>query len=392
MKTLVVAPQPFFTARGTPLSVYYRSLVMAEQGAEIDLLTYGSGMNVRIPGVRIVRVPRLAFLEPLPIGPSWAKVLLDVFMIFATMGLLIRHRYRVVHAHEEGVFWCRFLKPIFRFRLIYDMHSSLPQQLENFGFTRSPLLIGLFRILEGSCVKAADAIVTVCPDLTSYAVGLGADPSRVMLIENAMIDEVRLADSDTNEAPDMARPQVDFPAGNPTILYAGTFEAYQGVDVLIRAFSRVVTRRPDARLLLVGGNDRQVTGMRELADSLGLSGSCLFTGHVSRKAAIAFAKAAQVLVSLRLRGGNTPLKIYELLASGRPMVATRVWAHTQILDDDVCFLVEPDPDSMAEGLLVALNDERETARRIANALARFERDYTRRAYEQKIRHLLTLVA
>ena len=53
-------------------------------------------------------------------------------MILWTIGLLARHRYAVVHAHEEAVFWCRFLKPVFRFRLIYDMHSSLPQQLENF--------------------------------------------------------------------------------------------------------------------------------------------------------------------------------------------------------------------------------------------------------------------
>jgi hypothetical protein len=36
---LVISPQPFFTPRGTPFSVYYRALVMAEQGVEIDLLT-----------------------------------------------------------------------------------------------------------------------------------------------------------------------------------------------------------------------------------------------------------------------------------------------------------------------------------------------------------------
>ena len=147
MKLLVVAPQPFFTPRGTPFSVYYRTLVTAEQGVRIDLLTYGVGQDVDIPGVRIVRVPRLRWLEPVPVGPSWRKLVLDVLMVFWTIGLLLRHRYQVVHAHEESVFWCRFLKPIFRFRLIYDMHSSLPQQLENFRFTKSRLLIGAFKAL-----------------------------------------------------------------------------------------------------------------------------------------------------------------------------------------------------------------------------------------------------
>ena len=70
MKALVVAPQPFFSPRGTPFSVYYRTLVMAEQGLEIDLLTYGEGQDVDIPGVRIVRIPRFGFLGPVPIGPS----------------------------------------------------------------------------------------------------------------------------------------------------------------------------------------------------------------------------------------------------------------------------------------------------------------------------------
>ena len=49
MKALVIAPQPFFSPRGTPLSVYYRTLVTAEFGVSIDLLTYGEGWDIDIP-------------------------------------------------------------------------------------------------------------------------------------------------------------------------------------------------------------------------------------------------------------------------------------------------------------------------------------------------------
>ena len=62
MKALVVAPEPFFSPRGTPLSVYYRTEVMAELGVEIDLLTYGQGEDVQLPGVRILRIPAFAWL------------------------------------------------------------------------------------------------------------------------------------------------------------------------------------------------------------------------------------------------------------------------------------------------------------------------------------------
>ena len=392
MRTLVVAPQPFFTSRGTPLSVYYRALAMAEQGVEIDLLTYGSGKNVRIPGVRVIRVPRLKFLEPLPVGPSWSKLLLDVLMVPWTVGLLLRRRYRVVHAHEEAVFWCWLLKPVFRFRLIYDMHSSLPQQLVNFRFTRSRLLIATFGALERRSVDAADAIITICPDLTHHAVKRGADPARVLMIENSMIDEVKFERRAPAGATDPGHPPAVFGPEHEVILYAGTFEAYQGVDLLVAAFARVLRQNPAARLLLIGGTGEQVAQMRNLADSLGLGETCVMTGHLPRATVIGYVAPARIVVSMRLHGNNTPLKIYELMASGRPLVATRVYAHTQVLDDSVCFLADPDADSLAECLLRVLGDRAEAARRSANALERYQRDYTRTAYEAKIRRLLDMIA
>jgi hypothetical protein len=108
MKVLMIAPEPFFTPRGTPFSVYYRTLVAAEQGVRIDLLTYGQGADVAIPGVRIVRIPRFSWLGPVPVGPSFQKLFLDIWTVLWTVMLLLRHRYDVVHAHAESVFWCRY--------------------------------------------------------------------------------------------------------------------------------------------------------------------------------------------------------------------------------------------------------------------------------------------
>jgi glycosyltransferase involved in cell wall biosynthesis len=258
MKILVVAPQPFFTPRGTPFSVYYRALAMAEQGVEIDLLTYGSGQDVDLPGTRIIRIPRIQFLEPVPIGPSLQKLLLDVCMIVWTVGLLLRYRYPVVHAHEEAVFWCRWLKPIFRFRLIYDMHSSLPQQLLNFKFTHSRLLIRLFKVLEDSSLKASSVVVTVCPDLREQVLAAGIMPDKHLMIENSLFDDVRLRAPQPAAAHDRSIRLVRFGLAHPVIFYAGTFETYQGINLLIEAFARVVRELPMVRLLVVGGTADQV--------------------------------------------------------------------------------------------------------------------------------------
>ncbi len=85
MRALVVAPQPFFTPRGTPFSVYYRTLVSSELGVEIDLVTYGEGKDVDLPGVRTIRVPKFAWLGNVKIGPSMLKLFLDFFVFWRTL-------------------------------------------------------------------------------------------------------------------------------------------------------------------------------------------------------------------------------------------------------------------------------------------------------------------
>lgn len=394
-RVLVISPQPFFTPRGTPFSVYYRTLVMTEQGAKVDLLTYGEGQDVSIPNVRLVRIPRIPGTAPIPVGPSFNKLVLDMFMIVWTIGLLLRHRYAVVHAHEESVFWCRVLKPIFRFRLIYDMHSSLPQQLTNFKFSKSKALIGIFTWLEDWSLRAADAVITICPDLRDYALSRGVKSSRHLLIENSIFDDVNIVGKTVANpavASGLQPPSIEFARGTRIILYAGTFEQYQGIDIVINAYAQVIKQDSTSVLLLVGGTPDQVKEMQELAAKLQLGPRCVFTGRVSKTEAIRVTGRADILLSPRRYGTNTPLKIYEQLASGKPLIATRIWSHTQVLTDDVCFLVEPEANSMAEGILAALTDPVKAARLAGNAFALYEREYARPVYEKKIRNLLALVS
>jgi glycosyltransferase involved in cell wall biosynthesis len=65
---------------------------------------------------------------------------------------------------------------------------------------------------------------------------------------------------------------------------------------------------------------------------------------------------AEVLVSPRLEPYTTPLKIFSYMASGRPIVATDLPTHTQVLDAAAAILVPPSPAGLAEGILRALED------------------------------------
>jgi glycosyltransferase involved in cell wall biosynthesis len=350
-----VAPQPFFAPRGTPVSVYYRTLVTAELGLPGDLLTYRQGQDVEIPNVRIIRIPDLPGLGPVGIGPSLRKLWLDCVLTVWVLGCLLRRRYPIVHAHEEAVFILRFLKPIFRFRLIYDMHSSLPEQLLNYRFTTSRFLIGLFEKLEASCLKAADAVITICPELARYAKPRMPDPSRHFLIENSIFEPVRLAGTEGGGDDEGMAPAL--PAARPIVLYAGTFEVYQGLDTLLGAFVHVHAACPRALLVMIGGTKEQVARLRQEAETLGIGEHVMGAGPDTQAAAARCTRSAAVLVSPRSHGSNTPLKIYEQLASGVPLVATRILSHTQVLDEQVAFLVDPEPEAMAAGLIRALTDE-----------------------------------
>lgn len=390
MRALVIAPQPFFTARGTPFSVYYRTLALAGSGVAADVLTYGDGEDVDIPGVEIHRIPRFPSLGPVKIGPSFLKLFLDVVLFGKLLWMLLGRRYSFVHAHEEGIFLALALKPFFRYKLVYDMHSSLPQQLVNFRFTRFRPLIGLFAWLERRSLRHADAVIVVCPDLVETARREGVEDSKLFLIENSIYDEVKLASNGARRADD--EPVPDLPGDRPLVMYVGTFEAYQGLDLLLRSFPKVLEAVPDAHLVLVGGTSDQVDEVAGLAAGLGLDGRVSVHGRVPQRAAHRLLESADLLVSPRVSGTNTPLKVYEILGRGVPLVATRIVSHTQVLNDDVCVLVEPSAEAISEGIVSLLRDREKRERISAAGRELYRARYSRDAYDEKTRALLRVIS
>jgi glycosyltransferase involved in cell wall biosynthesis len=144
-------------------------------------------------------------------------------------------------------------------------------------------------------------------------------------------------------------------------LYTGTFEHYQGLDLLYGAMAHVAKSRPDARLVMVGGEPAQVVAAKASARALGVEAAAIFTGQRPAEEIPAYLDAATVLASPRSTGTNTPLKIYQYLRSGRPIVATRLLTHTQVLSDDIAILADPTPEAFGDAILGALRDPAATA-------------------------------
>jgi glycosyltransferase involved in cell wall biosynthesis len=380
MKILMIAPEPFFEPRGTPFSEYHRIRALLELGHTVDLVTYPFGKDVSLPGLRIFRCLRPPFVREVRIGPSWAKVPLDAAIALTSIRRVLTGRYDVVHSHEEGSFIGIVLAAFMGVPHLYDMHSSLPQQLSNFGFTKSRLLTGFFSWMERLVIRRSKVVIVICPQLEETVRGIDREVPTV-LIENAPGS----GDSPRAGSGARIRAALGLDASTPMVLYTGTFEAYQGLDLLFAAARVAAAGRPDVRFVLAGGRPDQIEQARAVARAAGVESHVVFAGQRPAEEIPEFLDAADVLVSPRSSGTNTPLKIYQYLRSGRPIVATRLLTHTQVLDDAVSFLTPATPDGFAAGILSALADPARAREVGAQARRLADTKYSYEAYLARTR-------
>jgi glycosyltransferase involved in cell wall biosynthesis len=381
VRILMIAPEPFFEPRGTPFSEFHRIRALTALGHQVDLVTYPFGQTVSMPGLRVFRSLRPPFVRRVKIGPSLAKIPLDALLALSATRHAFSRRYDVIHSHEEGGLIGAMLAAIKRVPHLYDMHSSLPQQLSNFAFSRSGIIKQAFLAIERFMIRRSRVVIVICPALEETVRAIEPD-AQIVLIENA---PGSAEDAATPEAAAAVRQGFGLGGNTPVVLYTGTFEAYQGLDLLFAAMAIVRRARPDARLLLAGGRADQVTAAKAAARAAGIEGVTIFAGERPAAEIPAYLLMCDVLVSPRSRGTNTPLKIYQYLRSGKPIVATRLLTHTQVLSDDTAILTGVSPDEYASGILAALSDPDRAARvgRQAHELA--ETKYSYEAYLAKTR-------
>jgi glycosyltransferase involved in cell wall biosynthesis len=384
----MIAPEPFFEPRGTPFSEFHRIRALTDLGHEVDLVTYPFGHDVSMPGLRIHRSLRPPFVRRVGIGPSIAKIPLDALLALTAFRRALAGGYDAVHSHEEGGAIGVVLAALMRVPHLYDMHSSLPQQLSNFAFTRSRLVRAVFVAIERLMIRRSRVVIVICPSLEETVRGI--EPSAdVVLIENAPGSAEEQATSAQAAA---VRAAMGLSPRTPLVVYTGTFEAYQGLDLLFGAMALVRERRPDARLLLAGGKPDQVEKARREAQAAGIADVTVFAGERPASEIPAYLLAADILVSPRSRGTNTPLKIYQYLRSGRPIVATRLLTHTQVLDDETSILTGATAAEFAAGIVAALDDP-ERARAVGDRARRLaETKYSYDAYLERTRRAMAGLA
>ncbi len=380
MRILFLSPQPFFRARGTPFNVRALTRVLCEAGHEVDLLVYPYGEDVECPGLRLLRIWRPPGIRDVKIGPSAAKIPLDAVMAMSALRLTLTRRYDVVHAVEEAVFIARVLRILRGIPYVYDMDSHITDQLRYSGFLKEGRFLRWIERRETNVVRNAECVITVCRALTDAARRMAPD-ARIFQIEDAPIDEGD--PSECKEKAEMLRRNLGL-AGRRIVVYTGNLESYQGIDLLVGAFGKVAKKRPEAVLLLVGGEAQDVETVRDDARRLGIGDRVILAGRRPPGEMGAYLALADCLVSPRKSGTNTPLKIFTYMRSGRPIVATDSLTHTQVLDDKCAVLVPGNAEGIADGILRVLEDPVSAGMLADNARRRVETQYSADAFRRRV--------
>jgi glycosyltransferase involved in cell wall biosynthesis len=352
MKILLLAPQPFFETRGTPINVRLILRSLSELGHAVDLLCYPHGDDETIPGVTIRRVANPFGVGKAPIGPSGAKLYYDALMLPHAAWLLATRSYDVIHGVEEAGFMAWLLAKLFRRPYVFDMDSHMADQLAYSGKVKNGTALAFIEWLERSAIGSAAKVLTVCEHLTGVAARF-TDRKRIVQIEDIPQE---YPPPPPGLTPDSVRASFAIPHDAPLLLYTGNLEPYQGIDLLMEAAPLVAAQLPAARFLIVGGSGARLDTYRNRVAREGLSNNVIFAGGRPLSHMPVLYAAADILLSPRTEGTNTPLKVYSYLATGKPMVATDLPTHTQVLTPAVAQLAPPEKVAYADALLLLSKD------------------------------------
>lgn len=201
-----------------------------------------------------------------------------------------------------------------------------------------------------TALSAVDRLVAVGESLRARAVALGAPPERTLVVRNG-VDLERFAPRSRSAA----RAALGLPVEGDVLLYVGRLLPVKGPDVLIEALPAIAAARPTVHLSLVGDGPLEAS-LRRRAEALGVAARCRFAGQRAQAEVARWLNAASLLV-VPSRAEGVPNVVLEALASGTPVVASRVGGVAEVLEEGAAGLLVPpeDPAALARAVAATLD-------------------------------------
>lgn len=296
--------------------------------------------------IEIEEVDELKFYRSAPISGLMSK--LPVLNQLAYIGPMVKRildvieieKPDVIHAHSPALNGLAALKAGKKSGLpvVYEIRAFWEDAAVDHGTCKEDdLRYKLTRKMESHVVKNADAVTTICMGLKKDLISRGFLENKFTVIANA----VNIEQFDVINAADKAK-NADLAArltlNDCQVLgFLGSFYAYEGLDLAIAAMPAVLKENPKARLLLVGGGPQE-ENLKQQVSLLGLEDKVIFTGRVPHSEVGKYYSLVDLLIyprkTMRLTNLVTPLKPLEAMAQGKPVLASDVGGHKELITDN----------------------------------------------------------
>lgn len=310
-------------------------------GRDVDVDAEDAG------GFRFHRTPRVR--SPLRRVPGVSYLLEMSATARRLSALATTFHPDVIHAHSPVLnalpaLWVGWRR---RIPVVYEVRALWEDAAVDHGTTQEgSLRYVVSRWLETCALRAADRVTTICAGLRTEIVARGIAPERITVIPNAVDPEA----FPFGEAADATlRTQLGLD-GCTVIGFAGSFYAYEGLDLLLKAVATMVAGHPNVRVLLVGGGPQE-DALKAQAAALGIADRVIFAGRVPHADVQRYYGLIDVLAyprhRMRLTELVTPLKPLEAMAQGRMFVASDVGGHRELVRDGATGFLFPAGDATA---------------------------------------------
>ena len=288
----------------------------------------------------------------------------------------------ILHAHSPALNALPALRVGRRLGIpvVYEIRAFWEDAAADHGTAREGgLRYRLSHAVETFALRRADAVTTICEGLRSDIVARGIPADKVTVIPNA-VDIEQFALGGAPDAELRRRLGLD---GCRVLGFIGSFYAYEGLDLLLRALPEIVERAADVKVLLTGGGPQEGP-LKALAAQLQLDDRVVFTGRVPHADVARYYDLIELLIyprhSMRLTELVTPLKPLEAMAQGRLVVASDVGGHRELIrDGDTGVLFRAgDAGDLAAKVLSLLDraDEWPAMRKRGRGFVEAERNWT----------------